>query len=154
MTQMLQAPTAEDLLEVVSATWSSFLGEESGELLHVDSDVVAPDERASGCVTVRGGWNGAVLCELSPCLARVVASGLFATPEADLTAAEIGDAVGELVNVVGGNVKGMVPGPSELSLPAVTIGSGFSVHVPYATAALRVGFSWCGEPLVVLVLQS
>ena len=154
MTQMLEAPSVEDLLEVVSATWSSFLGDESASLLRPNDDVATPDERASGCVTIRGGWNGAVILELSPRLARVAASGLFGTPEDALEAEEIGDAVGELVNVVGGNVKGMLPGPSELSLPSVTVGTGFSVHVPHAAAALRVGFSWCGEPLVVRVLQS
>lgn len=154
MTQILEAPTADDLLEVVAATWSSFLGDESGELLRPDNSVESPAERASGCVTIRGGWNGAVLLELSPRLARVAASGLFGTPEDELVPEEIGDAVGELVNIVGGNVKGMLPGPSELSLPSVTVGTGFSVHVPHATAHLRVGFSWCGEPLVVRVLQS
>jgi len=154
MTALLDAPTTDDLVEVVVATWSSFLGDESASLLLPAADVAIEGDKASGCVTIRGGWEGAVLMEMSPRLAAVVASGLFGSSETDLSPEEVADAVGELVNVVGGNVKGMLPGPSELSLPSVATGSGFTMHVPKSTASLRLGFTWCGEPLAVLVLQS
>ena len=41
----------------------------------------------------------------------------------EVSPADVLDAVGELVNIVGGNLKGMLPSPTGLSLPSVTDGA-------------------------------
>jgi chemotaxis protein CheX len=51
--------------------------------------------------------------------ARRVAGAMFGFTEADLTEADLRDAVGELANILGGNLKALMPGPSSLSCPVV-----------------------------------
>jgi chemotaxis protein CheX len=58
--------------------------------------------------------------------------------------------VGELINVVAGNIKSLVPGPSVLSLPSVSIG-GLHALPGHLELAEEVRFSWMAEPVVVTV---
>jgi len=63
--------------------------------------------------------------------------------------ADVADAVGELVNMVGGNIKSLMPGPSVLSLPAVAAGR--AAHPSGATEIARFDGVWAGEPVRVAV---
>ena len=63
------------------------------------------------------------------------------------------DAVGELANMVGGSLKGLVPGPSRLSLPTVVDGSDYSTKIPGAKQVVQAALSAAGEPLIVTVLR-
>jgi chemotaxis protein CheX len=69
---------------------------------------------------ITGEWNGTVCLSCSRVAARQAAAVMFGLGDDELTAADISDAVGELINVVGGNIKSLVPGPSVLSLPSVS----------------------------------
>ncbi|MCU0705946.1 MAG: chemotaxis protein CheX, partial [Fimbriiglobus sp.] len=48
----------------------------------------------------------------------------FDTPSAEVTPAELADALGELANMVGGNLKALLPDGCRLSLPSVEPGAG------------------------------
>ena len=48
---------------------------------------------------------------------------------ADVTAADQQDVASELVNMIGGNLKSMLPGPSFLSLPTIVSGHEFGLQV-------------------------
>lgn len=66
--------------------------------------------------------------------------------EEHVSDADFADAVGEIANVVGGNVKSLVTNPGALTLPVVTherpdMGS--------ATCLLKTYFGWKGAPLGV-----
>jgi chemotaxis protein CheX len=71
----------------------------------------------------------------------------------ELSPEEVADAVGELTNMVGGTVKNLLPAPSKLSLPSVTSGTSYTVHVPGASLVVQVDFAWAGEPLTVTVWE-
>ncbi|MCW2532227.1 MAG: hypothetical protein JWP62_1797, partial [Blastococcus sp.] len=60
---------------------------------------------------------------------------------------DVADAFGEIANVVGGNVKAALPGPSGLSLPEV--GDAPAVRNP--ADLCRVDVLWRGEPLSISV---
>ena len=65
------------------------------------------------------------------------------------------DAIGELTNMLGGNVKGLVAEPSRLSLPTVVEGDRFSVRVPQRTQPrTALAFECAGEPCVVRVFSA
>ena len=79
--------------------------------------------------------------ELSRCLLKEHAPPV-------LDAEDIEDGLGELANVVGGNVKAVLPGPSVLGLPEV--GS-----APAAGSdACRVDLLWRGQSLTISVQGS
>lgn len=145
-------PDTEQVVAVTEQVWQAFLSAEEGELVVVDE--TDGELAVSGCVTISGGWEGAVILEVSSALARTAAARLFGTEPDEVLEDEVVDAVGELVNVVGGNIKSMLPGADRLSIPTVAVGVGHPLRVPSATLATRVRFTWLGEPLVVSVLRT
>jgi hypothetical protein len=58
---------------------------------------------------------------------------------------EIADALGELANVVGGNVKAVLPGPSTLGLPEV------GAAPEAGSDVCRVDLLWRGQSLTISV---
>src|SRR5581483_2874503 len=95
--------------------WSAYLGLDlSSPLTRTDYsgpfDVVAS-------ISVTGSWDGHVVVRASEPAAVAIAAAMLALDLDDVTDADLLDAAGELVNVVGGNVKSRLPQPCLLSLP-------------------------------------
>ncbi|MCA9033622.1 MAG: chemotaxis protein CheX [Planctomycetaceae bacterium] len=107
---------AHTLQQVVNDVCAGMLG-----LSMEPAEAVSCDEAdaLSAVIRISGGWNSLVQVLTPMTTARVIASRMFATDESDLTEADILDAVGEIVNMVGGNLKGIVEVDSSLSLPCV-----------------------------------
>ncbi|MFO0556245.1 MAG: chemotaxis protein CheX [Polyangiaceae bacterium] len=98
-----------------------------------------------GCVTVTGGWNGAVTMTCTKTFARRAASSMFGLEDEDVTDDDMRDAVGELTNILGGNYKACVSvAGSGLSLPVVVEPP---LRVP-GTATTSVVWFAIGEELV------
>ncbi len=83
----------------------------------------------SGCIQISGGWQGAVILQTTENFARIIASKMLLIPGPDVTAADMQDCMAEITNMIGGNIKSQVPGPSFLSLPTVTTGADFDFHL-------------------------
>jgi len=138
----------DDIAEIVRDVWSSML-----------SLPVAVAPRAAGRTTgevaaaieVSGASDCVVSLETSPVGARAIAAAMFGMEEGDVTDAEVSDAVGELTNVIGGNIKSLLPGPSRLSLPTVTLGSQAPQRDTGAAALSEVTLASDGEPIVIAV---
>lgn len=103
-----------DIHGIATSVWADMLGLplEAGE-------ASVPPERTCAWVDISGAWRGRVTVVLSAPLARKVAAALFGMALEDVTETEVSDAVGEVVNILGGNLKALLPGPSSLSLPTV-----------------------------------
>lgn len=104
-------------------------------------------------VQITGAWEGAVSVDFSAPLARRMTEAMFGMEDGEAAREEILDALGEVANVAGGNVKALLPAPAQLSMPSVTEGVDYVVRVPNTTVANHVGFRCDGEPLVVTVLR-
>jgi chemotaxis protein CheX len=103
---------------VVQEVWSSMLGVD----LANGGDWTATgyeEHPLQGSIQIVGAWQGAVVLSCSPEYARAMAAGMFGAEPDTLSAADVNDALGELVNVIGGNLKQLLPSPCHLSLPAV-----------------------------------
>ncbi len=145
-------PVLDDVLAVTEDVWMALLGEEE-PLLPRDSAPGAPFDAAtawSAATTVSGGWHGVVTVELDEAVARRLTARMLDLPAAeDAADGDVADAVGELVNMVGGNVKSLMPGPSVLSLPSVAAGrAAFPSDVG---EVCRVDLLWQGGPVRVCV---
>src|SRR5262245_9205552 len=106
----------------------------------------------TGCVQITGAWEGAVILHCPSPLARKAAAIMF---EMDAEAAsddEVKDALGELTNMIGGNVKAQLRQPSRLSLPSVTEGADYSVTVPGSRPLTKVTFDCDGQVMSVTLL--
>jgi len=107
----------------------------------------------TGCVQVTGAWSGAVTLDLAADLARLAAAAMFSADPGDLSPGDVDDAVGELANMTGGNVKNLVRGTAQLSLPAVAQGNGFRMTIPGAVVRNQLDFVCAGRALRVTVLE-
>lgn len=147
------APAAADVHDVTAEVWSSLLGE-GIPLLSREVPPGTPFDPVgvwSASVSVSGGWSGMVTVELTADVARTLTRTMLAlpadVPDDELGDADVADAVGELVNMVGGNVKSLMPGPSALSLPSVAAGRAAFPSEVHEVA--RVDVTWAGEPVRV-----
>jgi len=114
------AVSDEDLLAITEQVWSSYLDPEGvSPLIPLPPAALPRDISAS--VSVTGAWKGHIVVACSSSAAKNAAGALLGIDLADVTPEDITDAVGELVNIIGGNVKGLMPEPSALSLPVVLI---------------------------------
>jgi chemotaxis protein CheX len=144
--------TDEQIVGITQDVWSSFTGKAVG----VAPEGVALDagDVAVGRVALTGDWQGCVLLRCPTRLARTAASAMFDLPAERLTDDEVADALGELTNMIGGNLKSLLPGSSHLSMPAVTVGASSAVRMPRAVLVNRVSLACEGLPLTVSVWQT
>ena len=141
--------TDEEILAITRDVWESFTGrtiEPADDQERLDGgDVIV------GCITVTGEWQGSVLLACPAQLARMAASAMFDLPAAQLDDEQVADALGELTNMIGGNIKSLIPGPSRLSMPTVTVGASSTVPAPGAALLSTVSLACEGLPLTVSV---
>lgn len=146
------APEAADVQAVTEQVWSSFLGDEE-PLIPRFLEPGQPFDAAevwSSAVSIGGGWSGIVTIELSAGLAVELTRVMLAFEAGDpISDEDVADAVGELVNMIGGNIKSLMPGPSVLTLPIVAAGR--AAHASDAVEVARLDAVWAGEPVRVSV---
>lgn len=147
-----QLPDLEDVRLVTDEVWRSLLGE-TEELLPpppAPAERLAGDDVWSAVVTVSGEWHGIVTVELGDGVAADLTRQMLALdPTDDLADADVADAVGELVNMIGGNVKSLMPGPSVLSLP--TVAAGRAAYASDVAEVVRLDVLWRTHPVRVCV---
>lgn len=151
LTDEVEAPADDDVRAVTEDVWLALLGEEE-VLLPRPVPAGSPFDATgvwSAAVTVSGGWQGVVTVELQEDAARLLGAGMLDLPADEVTDADVADAVGELVNMVGGNLKSLMPGPSVLSLPAVAAGR--AVFASDVVEVCRLDLAWRGGPVRVCV---
>jgi chemotaxis protein CheX len=140
---------AEDLTAIVTDVWDAFLFEEGGEPPVLATPHARDEEIVHASVGVQGAWVGQIVLELTSASAIRAARTML---DADLvTTSDVFDAVGELVNIIGGNIKSLLPPPTTLGLPIVVQGrlAGSATHGAQELCALDL--SWTGEPLRLTV---
>ena len=125
----------EDLLTFAESVWSSIL---DMKLLPGDDDATTSPESVIACVQVTGDWEGAVTVRCSKEQASNMAAAMFGMDAADLSEEEIRDAMGEIANMVGGNVKGLAPGTNTLALPTVARGDETAITITKSKQVNRV----------------
>jgi chemotaxis protein CheX len=146
MTEIL---SNDDLFSIAETVWSSMLGLELSRADDVDGKV--GERTITSCVQITGDWEGACTIECSPRLAGQLASSMFAMELDELDDEMIRDAMGELANMTGGNVKGVAPGENTLALPTVSEGEEGGMHIAKSRVLNRVVGTADGEPIVITV---
>jgi chemotaxis protein CheX len=150
----MTSPTLEDLQSITEQVWQSYLDPEGvNPLVAVPEEALPSDVAAS--VSVSGPWDGHVVITCSHEASRQAASALLGIEAAEVTGDDVADAVGELVNVIGGNVKSLLPDGCLLSLPhVITGGQPESSKYPAAVEVCRLQGVWQSEPIAVSVWAS
>ena len=144
----------EALVNITQNIWESILGLEIQRSRDVAPLTQTTRERSlTGCVQLAGAWEGSVFLYCSAALAGEVAATMFGTSPETLRSGDVEDALGELTNMVAGNLKIVLPRPCQLSLPAVVEGIDYRVIVPGTKISAQVLFESNSKPLLVTVLE-
>ena len=142
-----------DLAEMVEQVWVSYLDPEGVNPLiptgdeHQESDV-------HSSVSISGSWTGHVVYASSTVAARKAAAAFLAMDSEEVSTEDVSDVLGELANIVGGNVKAMLPPGCFLSLPQVVLAPESATKYPNAQRITGLFAVWEGEPISVSMWQS
>jgi chemotaxis protein CheX len=147
-----------ELTEITERVWSSLvesplLPRRPGRPGQPGTGSGVGSRTVTGCVQITGAWEGAVTVHCSVVLAKVLTAAMFMVDPDDTTPDEVTDALGELANMVGGNVKALLPEPCRISLPAVAEGMDYRLSVPGARPLTAVTWTCGGEALMVRLLE-
>ena len=134
--------TEDDICLIAKSIWETLF---AMPLDRVASEPAIAGPVVTGCITIEGAWDGAVILTCQEELAGSLTTHLFGErpPAPD----DVRDTVGEIVNMVAGNFKALLPDPSRMSLPTVAFGAhyGLSVVGTTQTAVVRLR---CGDGLL------
>jgi chemotaxis protein CheX len=142
-----------DLAEMVEQVWVSYLDPEGAHPLVPTRDENQPSEVHSS-VSITGSWSGHVVYASSTAAARKAAAAFLAVGEDEVSDDDLSDVLGELANIVGGNVKAMLPPGALLSLPQVVLAPESATKYPAAERVSGLYAAWEGEPVSITMWQS
>jgi len=142
-----------DLAEMVEQVWEAYLDPDGISPLIPTYDENQPSEVHSS-VSITGSWSGHIVYSCSRPAAQRAAAAFLAMELAEVSEEDISDTLGELANLVGGNVKAMLPPGAQLSLPQVVLAPESSARYPNTERISGVYGLWEGEPVSISMWQS
>jgi chemotaxis protein CheX len=111
-------------------------------------------ERLTAAVHMGGEWNGAVLVECDRRQACRLAGRFLSMDPPDTVDDVVRDVLGELANMIGGNLKCVLTRGIRLSMPSVVDGSDYTARVCGAEIGDRLSFESPEGTFWVTVLQT
>lgn len=119
--------TYEPLIaEIAQTVFSTMAGL---EFVQVDAASCADHDSLLTSIHIAGDWTGSVVVSLSPGVAQQASAAMLGTSVSEVTESDQREVAAELTNMIGGNLKSLLPGPSYLSLPTTISGRDFEMHV-------------------------
>src|SRR4051812_25600004 len=102
------------------------------ETVRSNEGMSAFPEELLGTIQIAGATSMSVVLGVSQGVARAATAVMLQLHSQDVTEDDQRDVVAELTNMIGGNLKSLVPGPLYLSLPTVVAGRDLGLQVPGA----------------------
>jgi len=112
---------------------------------------VRPPDMVTSTVYFAGAWQGAVLLECTRAQARTFAQLLMSIGPPATIDEDVRDTLGELANMLAGNLKSVLPSGVVLSMPSVIEGSDYSLQICGKRSIERVLF-WSIEDIFGVTL--
>jgi len=139
-----------ELAQIVEAVFATMLNLSAG----VDGTPWFPGvDRLTAAVHMAGDWSGAILLECDRRQACQFAGRFLSMDPSETVDDVVRDVLGELVNMIGGNLKCVLTRGIQLSMPSVVDGSDYCLRVCGAEARERLAFQ-CAEGLFWITVLS
>lgn len=138
-----------DIAVLIDEIWLTTLGMATHRVAPGEPHFRADEPSLDGIINITGDWQATVALQVPKLLAMRIAAVMFHLGETAPSLEDMQDAVGELTNMLGGNIKGLFSGQCHLSLPAVVEGRSYTVRVPSSHVVSRVEFLCEGHPAAV-----
>ncbi|MCS7314557.1 MAG: chemotaxis protein CheX [Bryobacterales bacterium] len=141
----------EDAVRVVQDVFRTMLGIEVEPVV-----VIWPPEDDLINVTVHyaGAWKGALLLECTRPQACAFTGRLLGTNPPDEVNDDVRDAVGELANMIAGNLKPVLPPGVALSMPTLVEGTDYALRILGGNLAGMIAFRCCVGAFWVSLIQA
>jgi chemotaxis protein CheX len=97
-------------------------------------------DRMTSLVYLTGDWNGAVMLECTPQQACQFAGKILCMDPPETADDDVRDVLGELSNMIGGNMKSGMSTGVRLSMPSVMNGRDYDVRVCGSEVQERIAF--------------
>ena len=112
----------------------------------------ATGKSLTAAVYFAGSWQGACLLECTERDACTFAERLMSLPRPEVCDDDVRDSLREIVNMVGGNLKALLPSGVAVSMPSVIEGTQYSLKLS-ATVITRQSFYCADDPIYVTLLE-
>jgi chemotaxis protein CheX len=140
-----------ELAQIVESVFGTMMGLEAGEC---GAPWFPSGDRLTAAVHLAGDWNGAVLVECDKDQACRFAGRFLSMDPPDTVDDVVRDVLGELANMIGGNLKCVLTQGIRLSMPSVVDGSDYSLRVCGAEVRVRLAFRSPEGPFWITVLAT
>ena len=137
------------LVQYTEIVWSSILGLEARRS---HAPYVLDASNVESCVQITGAWIGLVAINCPESLAHKIAETMFQLAPGSAGQEELQDAMGEITNMIGGNIKSLMPPPCHLSLPIVAV-DGHSLHFPMTQTVCKITMTSLGQLFQVAIMK-
>ncbi len=141
---------AHELAQIVESVFATML---TLEVEMCETPWFAAQDRLTAAVHLAGDWNGAVLVECGRGQACRFAGRFLSKDPPKAVDDVVLDALGELANMIGGNLKRVLSPGIRLSMPAVVDGSDYSLRICGAGAQDRRAFQ-CAEGIFWITIMT
>ena len=143
--------SVEMLVQIVESVFSTMMGL---EVSPTDAPWNPSGNRLTSSVYLTGEWNGAVLFDCNPRQACQFAGRILSMDPPEIVDDDVRDVLGELANMIGGNMKcGMTTGVS-LSMPTVMEGRDYDLRICGSQILERIAFQCIEGNFWVTVLST
>jgi chemotaxis protein CheX len=141
----------QDLESVVASVFSTMMGVDVGP-----SDAPCPEPAGllTAAVYLTGAWQGAVFIHCYPQQAGDFAGRFLGMPPPQSVDNDVRDVMGELANMVAGNLKCTFSAGIRVSIPSVTDGPGYSLRVCGAHIVCQTGFDIAGGTIWITLIDT
>jgi chemotaxis protein CheX len=150
-TEVTTAILPSELAQIVGSVFATML---SLDVSESETPWFAGKDRLTSAVHLAGDWNGAVLLECDQRQACRFAGRFLSMDPPDSVDDVVRDVLGELANMIGGNLKCVLTRGIRISMPSVVDGSEYSLRVCGAELRERLSFQCAEGPFWIMVLAS
>jgi CheY-specific phosphatase CheX len=96
--------------------------------------------RITCTVSLSGEWRGIAILECPLPMATAITAAFLRCERPAAFDDDVSDSMGELANMIGGNLKAVLPPGVALSVPTVVEGASYSIRAHGASHVTRVAF--------------
>jgi chemotaxis protein CheX len=140
-----------ELAQVVESVFRTML---TLEVTQSQAPWFPSEERLTAAVHLAGDWSGVVLLECGRWQACQFAGRFLSGDPPEKVDNVVRDMLGELVNMIGGNLKCVLARGLRLSMPSVVDGSDYSLRICRAEILERLAVQSVDGPFWVTILTT
>ncbi len=140
------------IFQIIQNTWFSIFGTPVQQQLGTVS-FDKSNQILSARIFINGAIDGAIILDCPHQLAWDMATFFYQAEQDVIPEKDVSDILGELVNVIGGQIKPFLPRPNYLSLPKINK-SLLEIDDNKMTVINKVGFEYQKQPIQLMVTKN